>query len=161
MNPKAVDQLSKIEGPVGVITIAGLYRTGKSFILNQLAGKQHGFDIGATVEPCTEGIWLWVVDAKKVFPDWAPADMTIVLLDTEGLGSYQKSATHDVKIFSLAVLLSSFFVYNSLTTIDDNAMDQLSLVVELTKHIRARADEEVRVRRGKSDGVNGQKKKGK
>jgi len=32
-----------------VISVAGLYRTGKSFVLNQLAGSQNGFDIGATV----------------------------------------------------------------------------------------------------------------
>lgn len=68
---------------------------------------------------------MWIVDAASVLPDVAPS-ATLVLLDTEGLGSYQKTETHDVKIFSLAILLSSFFIYNSLTTIDDNAMDRLS-----------------------------------
>ena len=40
------------------------------------------------------------------------------------------------------MLLSSYFIYNSLGTIDDNAMDKLSLVVELTRYIRSRSDEE-------------------
>ncbi|KAJ3092083.1 hypothetical protein HK102_010801, partial [Quaeritorhiza haematococci] len=42
----------------------------------------------------------------------------------------------DVKIFALAILLSSFLVYNSLGTIDDNAMDNISLLIELTRKIK-------------------------
>jgi len=66
--------------------------------------------------------------------------------EQQGLGSYQKTTTHDVKVFSLSVLLSSFFVYNSVGTIDDSAMDKLSLVVELTKYIRAQSGDNERVR---------------
>lgn len=43
-----------------------------------------------------------------------------------GLGSFDATATHDVKIFSLAILLSSYFIYNSMGTIDENALDKLS-----------------------------------
>ena len=64
----------------------------------------------------------------------------------QGLGSFQKTSSHDVKIFALAVLLSSYFIYNSLGTIDDNAMDKLSLVVELTRYIRSKSDEDNKVR---------------
>jgi hypothetical protein len=35
--------LEQIESPIGVISIAGLYRTGKSFILNQLIGEKNGY----------------------------------------------------------------------------------------------------------------------
>lgn len=42
------------------------------------------------------------------------------------------------------MLLSSFFVYNSVGTIDDSAMDKLSLVVELTKYIRAQSGDNER-----------------
>lgn len=38
---------------------AGKYRTGKSFLLNCLLGRQSGFVVGPTVEPCTKGIWIW------------------------------------------------------------------------------------------------------
>jgi hypothetical protein len=44
-----------------------------------------------------------------------------------------------VQIFSLAVLLSSMFVYNQMGSIDEAALDRLSLVTELTRHIRVRA----------------------
>jgi len=49
INEEAIKALNKIEGNVGVISIAGLYRTGKSFVLNQLANSQRGFDVGSTV----------------------------------------------------------------------------------------------------------------
>lgn len=41
----------------------------------------------------------------------------------------------DIKIFTLSVLLSSMFVYNCLNAIDENALEVLSLVVNLTKYI--------------------------
>jgi polynucleotide 5'-kinase involved in rRNA processing len=33
---EASEMLSKIEGPVSVISVAGMYRTGKSYLLNRL-----------------------------------------------------------------------------------------------------------------------------
>ncbi|XP_010684335.1 uncharacterized protein LOC104898902 isoform X3 [Beta vulgaris subsp. vulgaris] len=47
--------------------------------------------------------------------------------------------TYSTQIFSLAVLLSSLFIYNQMGGIDEAALDQLSLVTEMTKHIRVRA----------------------
>ena len=41
--------------------------------------------------------------------------------------------------YSKAVLLSSLFVYNQMGGIDEAALDRLSLVTEMTKHIRVRA----------------------
>lgn len=44
-----------------------------------------------------------------------------------------------MQIFSLAILLSSFFVYNQLGAIDEKAVDALALVTKMTQHIRVRA----------------------
>ncbi|XP_029801667.1 guanylate-binding protein 1-like [Suricata suricatta] len=53
-------------------------------------------------------------------------DHTLVLLDTEGLGDIEKGDNqNDSWIFALAILLSSTFVYNSMGTINQQAMDQL------------------------------------
>ena len=62
--------------------------------------------------------------------------MPVILMDTEGLGSYLKSKTYDVKIFALSILLSSIFIYNSMGTIDETALDRLSLVAELSNSIK-------------------------
>jgi len=143
VNEEACKLIQKIKNKITVIAIAGLYRTGKSFILNRLAGSTIGFDIGSTIEPCTQGIWMWIVDPKKAQNPAFPKDSTVILLDTEGLGSYTKSKTYDIQIFSLAVLLSSYFIYNSTGSIDETALDRLSLVVELSKHIKAQSDQDV------------------
>jgi hypothetical protein len=66
--------------------------------------------------------------------------MTILLLDTEGSGSTQKNPTHDAKIFALVVLISSFFVFNSMQTIDENSISSLSLATELSNFISIKAE---------------------
>ena len=60
-------------------------------------------------------------------------------MDTEGLGALDEDSNHDARIFSLALLLSSFFVYNSVGSIDESALQNLNLVVSLTKHIHIKA----------------------
>lgn len=61
------------------------------------------------------------------------------MLDTEGLGSTDVDASHDSRIFSLAILLSSLFIYNSVGSIDENALNDLSLVVNVTKNIHVKS----------------------
>ena len=62
------------------------------------------------------------------------------MLDTEGIDAWDQTGQYSVQIFSLAVLLSSLFVYNQMGGIDEAALDRLSLVTEMTKHIRVRAN---------------------
>ena len=42
VNPEALKILSAIKQPVVVVAIVGLYRTGKSYLMNKLAGKNKG-----------------------------------------------------------------------------------------------------------------------
>jgi len=65
----------------------------------------------------------------------------MVLLDTEGIDAYDQTGQYSTQIFSLAVLLSSLFVYNQMGGIDEASLDRLSLVTEMTKHIRVRANQ--------------------
>ena len=60
-------------------------------------------------------------------------------MDTEGLGALDEDSNHDARIFSLALLLSSYFVYNSVGSIDESALQNLNLVVSLTKHIHIKS----------------------
>lgn len=47
-----------VEGPFGVVSVAGLYRTGKSYLLNKvLLNRQpgeSGFGVGPSINPCTK-----------------------------------------------------------------------------------------------------------
>lgn len=133
VNPKAVNILERITQPVVVVAIVGLYRTGKSYLMNRLAGQNHGFNLGTTVRSETKGIWMWCV------PHPQKPDHTLVLLDTEGLGDVEKvDEKNDIQIFALAILLSSTFVYNTMSKIDQGAIDLLHNVTELTDLLRTR-----------------------
>ncbi|XP_058295591.1 guanylate-binding protein 3 isoform X3 [Hylobates moloch] len=133
-NPEALKILSAITQPVVVVAIVGLYRTGKSYLMNKLAGKNKGFSLGSTVKSHTKGIWMWCVPHPK------KPEHTLVLLDTEGLGDVKKGDNqNDSWIFALAVLLSSTLVYNSMGTINQQAMDQLHYVTELTHRVQSKS----------------------
>lgn len=60
INEQAALIISNIQGKIGVVSVAGLYRTGKSYLLNRiLLGRSSGFGVGPTINPCTRGLWLW------------------------------------------------------------------------------------------------------
>uniref|UniRef100_A0A8C9S1X0 Guanylate-binding protein 1-like n=1 Tax=Scleropages formosus TaxID=113540 RepID=A0A8C9S1X0_SCLFO len=131
---EATEYLMRINQPVVVVAVVGLYRTGKSYLMNKLAGKRKGFALGATVQSKTKGIWMWCV------PHPVKEGHTLVLLDTEGLGDVEKGdQKNDAWIFSLAILLSSTLVYNSRGTIDNQAVENLQYVTELTERIKVKA----------------------
>ena len=60
IQPEAVEYLKNIRSKLGVISIIGKARTGKSFLLNRvLLNKKDAFVVGSTVNPCTKGLWIW------------------------------------------------------------------------------------------------------
>uniref|UniRef100_H3B0D3 GB1/RHD3-type G domain-containing protein n=1 Tax=Latimeria chalumnae TaxID=7897 RepID=H3B0D3_LATCH len=137
VNQEALRILSGITEPVVVVAIVGLYRTGKSYLMNKLAGKKSGFSLGSTVQSHTKGIWMWCI------PHPHEPNQTLVLLDTEGLGDVEKGdQKNDCWIFALAVLLSSTFVYNSMGTIDQYALEKLHYVSELTERIKVTSSDD-------------------
>lgn len=58
-------------------------------------------------------------------------DKDCLIIDTEGLGSLEEGESTDLKIFMLALLFSSQLIYNSLGSIDEQALESLSLVIQL------------------------------
>ncbi|KAJ6289694.1 hypothetical protein OIU78_025589 [Salix suchowensis] len=140
VHPDAVDALMQIKGPIGVVSVCGRARQGKSFLMNQLLGRSTGFQVGSTNGPCTKGIWIWSAPLKRAAMDGT--EYSLVLLDCEGIDAYDQTGTHSAQIFSLAILLSSLFVYNQMGVIDEAALDCLSLVTEMTKHIHVKASGE-------------------
>ena len=65
--------------------------------------------------------------------------MEVVLIDTEGFGGMDENANHDTRIFLFSLLLSSFFIYNSVGSIDETALQNLSLIVNLAKEIQIKS----------------------
>lgn len=137
MDPEAVATLQLVKEPIGVVSVCGRARQGKSYILNQLLGRSSGFQVASTHRPCTKGLWLWSTPLKRTALDGT--EYNLILLDSEGIDAYDQTGTYSTQIFSLAVLLSSMFIYNQMGGIDETALDRLSLVTQMTKHIRVRA----------------------
>ena len=99
--------LSGINKPVAVLSIAGPCRSGKSYFLSRLLGSQDAFQLGHTTDPQTFGIWMGTTALEC-------DDYVIVLLDTEGIDAISTTATNDAQVLVLTLLLSSYFIYNSL-----------------------------------------------
>lgn len=133
------DVIRSLNGNFGVISVAGMYRTGKSYLLNRmLLNREKGFSVGPTVNPCTKGLWIW---SKPIYGiDDNGKRLPLLLIDTEGFGAFDEDTNHDIRIFTLAILLCSYFVYNSLGSIDENAIQSLSFVINLSKHIQLKAN---------------------
>ena len=89
--------------------------------------------MGPTIHPCTKGLWIW---SKPIeLQDANGKQFQCLIVDSEGIGAFNEDQNHDTRIFLLALLLSSYFVYNSMGTIDENALQNLSLIVNLSKQI--------------------------
>jgi len=137
LNEEAAEELSKYEGNISFVTVAGKYRTGKSFLLNKLLNlRGEGFTVDPTTDACTQGIWIW---SKPVYNE--RDNLHIFFMDTEGAQSVEKSSTHDAKIFALSLLISSYFIYNSVGAIDENSINDLSLTTQLSRNIAISTDE--------------------
>ena len=138
LTAEGLEFLRSLSSPLAVISVAGLYRTGKSYLLNRvLLNRKGGFGVGPTVNPCTKGIWVWGRPVLGTTGEGQPCN--IIIIDTEGIGALDQDSDHDARIFSLAVLISSAFIYNSVGAIDEDALQNLSLVVNLTRHIHVKA----------------------
>ena len=61
ISPEAREIITKPQyKKVGMISLVGRYRTGKSFLLNRVLinnnSISNGFDVSPTIKPCTKGI---------------------------------------------------------------------------------------------------------
>lgn len=122
---------------IGIVAVTGKYRTGKSFLLNRILlnknGKTQGFGVGPTINPCTKGLWVW--NKPITVQDKDGNTFKALIVDSEGIGAFNEDQNHDTRIFLLTMLLSSYFIYNSMGTIDENALQNLSLIINLSKQL--------------------------
>lgn len=127
---------------LAVLALTGPYRTGKSFLLNRVLLERPpgaGFAVGGTVNACTKGLHLSTHTLRC--SNSTDGEYDVLVLDSEGLGDIHASDTHDSRIFSLALLLASVFMYNSKGTIDQPALNQLSMVANISDLIRTQSGE--------------------
>ncbi|XP_072889490.1 guanylate-binding protein 1-like [Hemitrygon akajei] len=134
LNLEALKVLQSIDDPMVVVAVVGAARTGKSYLMNCLAGDKKGFSVDSSVQSHTKGIWMWGQSLPQ-----RPNEV-LLLLDTEGLGDPDKGDTNnDNSIYSLAILLSSILIYNGQRNIDQQSLQDLHFVTELSKRIQMKS----------------------
>jgi hypothetical protein len=161
LEEEALDVIRKTEGQVAVVSVCGRSRQGKSYLLNLLLkyffdGEDeeegegegdaaaenekylsgNGFQTSGSTLPCTKGLYLWPEPLEGTKDGEL---MSVFFVDSEGIDSYDQTSNYSAEIFSLSVLLSSVFIYNSMGAIDESALDKLSLVCELTRMIKSQS----------------------
>ncbi len=121
---------------IAVLSVTGPYRSGKSFLANLIMNNMAGFKVGATINACTKGLWVW----GRPIP--ISKNRKLIVLDSEGLGSVEKDRTGniDMKIFTLSVLLSSCLIYNTKHAISEDKIEELSNAANLSKRINISKD---------------------
>jgi hypothetical protein len=134
INEEALDFLRSIKEEIIIVSVIGKARTGKSYLMNlllDLIGKGNGFQVASSLQSCTKGIWLWGTPKNSL-----NGKAKIVFLDSEGTSSIDKSTkTYDSRIFALVVLISSLFLYNTYSNIDEHGINELSLAAHLSNAI--------------------------
>lgn len=130
-----LEWLATFKKPLCVIACVGKYRTGKSTLLNAFCNvapsSSAGFAVGHSVQACTKGLWVFQEPVEDC------AERSTIVIDTEGISSLDSDAgdSHDVRIFTLALLLSSAFLYNSMGPVDEAALQTLSLMTKISEFV--------------------------
>ncbi|XP_075507651.1 uncharacterized protein LOC142544493 isoform X1 [Primulina tabacum] len=137
LSREGLDAIERIPTPIAAVAVIGPYRSGKSFLLNQLLSLScyEGFGVGHMRDTKTKGIWVW---GTPVEMDIGGVKTSVIYLDTEGFESVGKSNVYDDRIFALATVMSSVLVYNLPETIREADVSRLSFAVELAEEFYGR-----------------------
>ncbi|KAE9326586.1 hypothetical protein PF008_g16613 [Phytophthora fragariae] len=117
--------LESWDGCVVVVTSMGKQSTGKSYFLNHLAGTS--FAISGS--RCTDGAWMSL--------RFVSADVLLVVLDFEGLGSFERSEQEDIFLSVLNASVSLFTVFRMESRFDkdiDGLFSRFQKGVQLIKN---------------------------
>lgn len=137
LSKEGLEAIERIKSPIAAVAVIGPYRSGKSFLLNQLLSLScyEGFGVGHMRDTKTKGIWVWGTPLQL---DIDGIKTSVFYLDTEGFESVGKSNVYDDRIFALATVMSSVLIYNLPETIREADISRLSFAVELAEEFYGR-----------------------
>jgi len=137
LQQEGLDYLRSIKTPVAAVVVAGPYRSGKSFLLNQLLHLpcSSGFGVGHQREAQTKGVWVW---GEPFVVDMDGRKVSLLFIDTEGFEGTGQADVYDDRIFALSVLVSSTLVYNLPETVKESDIAKLSFAAQLAQEFYKR-----------------------
>ena len=103
-----------------------------------LHGRHDGFELGAEVDGCTRGIYMWSPPFKvtSIQPDGTTVQKRVIVLDTEGIDDPKQDQNWATKLFILCLTVSSTFIYNINGIIGRDDIGKLCLMSDLNKFIK-------------------------
>jgi len=103
-----------------------------------LHGRHDGFALGAKVEGCTRGIYMWSPPFKLTSKqsDSKTIQKRVIILDSEGIDDPSQDENWATKLFILCLVISSTFVYNINGIVGKDDIGKLHLMTDLSKFIQ-------------------------
>lgn len=137
LSQEGLEAIRRITNPIAIVGVIGPYRSGKSFLLNQLLSLpcDKGFGVGHMRDTKTKGIWVWGTPVEMTIDG---VKVSVLYIDTEGFESVGKSNVYDDRIFALATIMSSVLIYNLPETIREADISRLSFAVEIAEEFYGR-----------------------
>ncbi|KRZ06288.1 Atlastin, partial [Trichinella zimbabwensis] len=138
LNPEIADK------KVAVISVAGTFRRGKSFMLNFFLkylkaqnsdwlgdrdSTLEGFSWRGGAERDTSGLLLWSKPFIVKLPG-SKEEIVVLLMDTQGAFDSQSTVKDCATIFALSTMLSSVQIYNLSQNIQEDDLQHLHLFTE-------------------------------
>ncbi|KAK6110232.1 Atlastin-1 [Brugia pahangi] len=136
-----------IDKKVSVISVAGTFRKGKSFLLNfflryldaseekrrsgdWIYGGDHldGFSWRGGSERETSGILVW--SRPFIMRNRDGEDTAVILMDTQGAFDSQSTVKDCATIFALSTMISSLQIYNLSQNVQEDDLQHLQLFTE-------------------------------
>ncbi|KAL7018733.1 hypothetical protein ACKWTF_010886 [Chironomus riparius] len=157
-----------IERKIVAVSIVGIFRKGKSFLLNYflrylygnfksvnhpdnplnntedwMGNKNEpllGFQWKASIEKVTNGIIMW--SDVFIYDTKEGEKFAIVLIDTQGLFDQKTSPSVNSKMFAISTLISSVQIYNLHNVVQEDQLQYLQFTSDFAKLINNIDNEE-------------------
>lgn len=138
LHDEALDEIVKMDESgreMSVISIVGPWRSGKSYLLNEIInpGKGKIFPIGHTTNPHTKGIDFHMYRQ-------ADEERDLLFLDTAGLFCPYSTEQGDARLMALASLVSSIVIYNHHHVMNDQEVERFRFIVEFAQAVPSSTD---------------------
>ena len=146
LHPESLERIlladNIMDKPVVVISVAGAFRKGKSFLLDMMLRylrasdktnwvnepNARGFPWQGGYRRHTTGILMW----SEPFPVTLPTgeQAVILLMDTQGTFDNQSTVHESSTVFALSTLLSSLQIFNIMGNLQNDDLEHLQLFTE-------------------------------
>lgn len=140
--------------PIVVVSIAGAFRNGKSFLLGfflkyletqplerdwlNKEDKIEGFEWRSGTRRVTTGIQIW--SEPFILEKTNGEKVAVLLVDTQGVFDNDSTMADCTAIFALSNLISSVQMYNLMRQIQENDLHHFEFFIEFCKLVSEEAD---------------------